>query len=120
MLIRTDADRYWGSAEYFEAGAGVSAAATRWLIGQGIRVMGIDAWGWDRPSWATREEFARTGEAACLWEAHRVGMDLEYCHIEKLANLRALPAPFGFTVACFPVKLTRGSAGWSRVVAIFP
>ncbi len=120
VLIRTDADRYWGSAEYFEAGAGVSAAATRWLIGQGIRVMGIDAWGWDRPFWATREEFARTGEAACLWEAHRVGMDLEYCHIEKLANLRALPAPFGFTVACFPVKLTRGSAGWSRVVAIFP
>jgi hypothetical protein len=49
---------------------------------------GAGSWGWDRPFWATREEFARTGEAACLWEAHRVGMDLEYCHIEKLANLQ--------------------------------
>jgi kynurenine formamidase len=119
VLIRTDADLLWGRAEYFDAGAGMSAAATRWLIGQGIRVMGIDAWGWDRPFWATREEFARTGDAQRLWEAHRVGMDLEYCHIEKLANLRTLPAPTGFTVACFPVKVTGGSAGWSRVVAIF-
>jgi hypothetical protein len=37
-----------------------------------------------------------------------------------LANLRALPAPFGFTVACFPVTLAGGSASWSRSVAIFP
>jgi kynurenine formamidase len=35
-----------------------------------------------------------------------------------LANLDQLPRPFGFKVACFPVKLTGGSAGWSRVVAI--
>jgi hypothetical protein len=95
-----DAPRRSAGLARVTSGASASeAAATRWLIGQGIRVMGADAWGWDRPFWATREEFARTGEAACLWEAHRVGMDLEYCHIEKLANLRA---------------------GWSRVVAIFP
>ena len=43
-----------------------------------------------------------------------------YCHIEKLANLD-LPcrAPYGFKVACFPVKLAGGSAGWARVAAIF-
>ncbi len=27
----------------------VSAEATRWLFEQGVRVMGIDAWGWDGP-----------------------------------------------------------------------
>ena len=119
VLIQTGADKLWGQAEYFAAGAGMSAEATRWLIAQGIRVMGIDAWGWDQPFWAIKERFKQTGDPAVIWEAHRVGRDLEYCQIEKLANLDALPRPFGFKVACFPVKLAGGSAGWSRVVAIF-
>jgi kynurenine formamidase len=119
VLIHTGADKTWGQAEYFHAGAGMSAAATRWLIEQGIRVMGIDAWGWDQPFWAQKERFKSSGDAGLIWEAHRVGRDLEYCHIEKLANLDALPRPFGFKVACFPVKLSGGSAGWTRVVAIF-
>lgn len=118
VLIRTDADRFWGSAEYFHAGAGMTAAATRWLIDQGIKVMGTDAWGWDQPFWAMRERFLATGDASVIWEAHRVGRELEYCQIEKLANLASLPQPFGFKVSCFPVKLKGGSAGWSRVVAI--
>lgn len=119
VMIHTGADVYWGQAEYFHAGAGMSAAATRWLIAQGIRVMGIDAWGWDQPFWAMKERFKATGDPGVIWEAHRVGRELEYCHIEKLANLAALPRPFGFKVACFPVKLTGGSAGWARVVALF-
>jgi kynurenine formamidase len=118
VLVQTGADKLWGKKEYFDAGCGVGAAATRWLIEQGIKVMGIDAWGWDRPFWAMREEFQRTGDPRVIWEAHRVGMDLEYCQIEKLANLDQLPFPTGFTVACFPVKLTGGSAGWCRAVAI--
>ena len=120
VLIHTGADKLWGSAEYFHAGAGVSAAATRWLIDQGIRVMGIDAWGWDQPFWAMKERFLRTKDASVIWEAHRVGKDLEYCQIEKLAGLETLPSPFGFKVSCLPVKLKNGSAGWCRAVAIFP
>ena len=27
-------------------------------------------------------------------------------------------APTGFTVSCFPVKIERASAGWTRAVAI--
>ncbi len=119
VLIQTGADKLWGQAEYFAAGAGVSAEATRWLIEQGIKVMGIDTWGWDQPFWAMKERFKETGDPAVIWEAHRVGMDLEYCQIEKLANLDQLPSPTGFKVACFPVKLTGGSAGWTRVVAMF-
>ena len=118
VMIQTGADRYWGTAEYFEAGCGMTRASTLWLIEQGVRVMGIDAWGWDRPFWAMREEFARTGDASLLWGAHYAGIDREYCHIEKLAGLDRLPRPFGFKVACFPVRLMGGSAGWSRVVAI--
>ncbi len=119
VLIQTDADKLWGKAEYFQAGAGMSAAATRWLIAQGIRVMGIDTWGWDQPFWAMKERYKATGDPAVIWEAHRVGRDLEYCQIEKLANLDQLPRPTGFKVSCFPVKLTGGSGSWTRVVAMF-
>jgi kynurenine formamidase len=35
-----------------------------------------------------------------------------------LHNLEALP-PYGFHVACFPMKIRGGSAGWTRPVAIF-
>jgi kynurenine formamidase len=38
--------------------------------------------------------------------------------MEKLCNLEQLPA-HGFTVACFPYKVKRGSAGWTRAVALF-
>ena len=119
VMIQTDADKMWGKKEYFDAGCGMLDESTRWLIDQGIRVMGIDAWGWDRPFWAIKEDFQKNHDKRVIWEAHRVGIDREYCHIEKLANLDTLPRPSGFKVACFQVKLTGGSAGWTRVVAIF-
>jgi kynurenine formamidase len=118
VMIQTGADKLWGKAEYFDAGCGMTRESTLWLVEQGVRVMGIDAWGWDRPFWAIREDFAGTGNKDVLWGAHFAGREKEYCHIEKLANLDRLPRPFGFKVACFPVKLAGGSAGWARVVAI--
>jgi kynurenine formamidase len=119
VLIQTGADKTWGTDEYVRAGCGMGREATLWLIEQGVKVMGIDAWGWDRPFWAIKEEFKRTGNRNMLWEGHRAGIEKEYCHIEKLANLDKLPRPFGFEVACFPIKVTGGSAGWCRPVAIF-
>lgn len=119
VMIHTGADKVWGKPEYFAAGSGMSAEATRWLIDQGIKVMGIDTWGWDQPFWAIKERFKESGDPSVIWEAHRVGIDLEYCQIEKLANLEQLPRPYGFKVSCFPVKATNCSAGWTRVVAMF-
>jgi kynurenine formamidase len=118
VMIQTGADRLWGTREYFDAGCGMGRESTLWLIDRGIKVMGIDAWGWDRPFWALREEFARTGDQGVIWEAHRVGIEREYCQIEKLANLDRLPRPHGFTVSCLPVKLAGGSAGWCRAAAL--
>ncbi|MDD5288009.1 MAG: cyclase family protein [Dehalococcoidales bacterium] len=119
VFIQTGTDKYWGKKEYFDAGCGMTRESTLWLIRQGIRVVGTDAWGWDRPFWAIREEFRKTGDKSILWGAHYAGIEKEYCHIEKLANLDKLPSPFGFKVACFPVKLLNASAGWVRVAAIF-
>ena len=70
------------------------------------------------PFTATAKRYAEHPDPAIVWEGHRVGRDIGYCHIEKLHNLDALPAT-GFEVSCFPVKIKAASAGWCRAVAIF-
>ena len=91
VLLWTGAERAWDTAEYFNAGSGLTRASTTWLLEQGVKVIGTDAWGLDRPLMALRAEFEQTGDASILWEAHRAGIDREYCQIEKLHNLGALP-----------------------------
>ncbi len=115
VLIRTGRDAYYGQADYPERGPGVSAPATHWLYDQGVRVMGIDAWGWDRPLPLQAEEAIAAGRPGIFWAAHQA--DLPYSQIERLANLDQLPAT-GFTVAAFPLRLIGGSAAPARVVAI--
>jgi kynurenine formamidase len=117
VLLRTGNDGLWGTRDYFSRGPGVSADATRWLIDHGIRLMGIDAWGWDRPLAAQAREAKATGRNDLFWEAHYVGVDREYCQIERLAKLDQLP-PTGFTVCAFPLKVKGGSGGPARVVAV--
>ena len=52
-----------------------------------------------------------------IWEGHKAGREIGYCHLEKLHNLESLPAD-GFCVVCFPVKVRSASAGRTRAVAI--
>ncbi len=118
ILLQTNAQSRWGKAEYLNAGAGMSAEATKWLIDQGVKVMGTDGWSWDVPLSYEDQEFRETGNTDIIWEAHRVGRQKAYCHIEKLANLDKLPLN-GYTVCCFPFKIKGASAGWTRTVAIF-
>jgi kynurenine formamidase len=117
VLVRTGRDASYGKPEYIALGPGVSAEATRWLHEQGVRVMGIDAWGWDAPLHLQAEEAKRTGKPGIFWAAHQV--DLDYCQIERLCNLGALPDE-GFQVACFPLRIEGASAAPARVVAIVP
>jgi kynurenine formamidase len=117
VLIRTDGDRRLGTPDYFTHGAGVSAAGTRWLIDQGVKLMGIDAWGWDVALPVQARLAKATGRADIFWAAHYVGIDREYCQIERLTNLGALPS-VGFKVCAFPLKVVGGSAGPARVVAL--
>ncbi|HTX31982.1 MAG TPA: cyclase family protein [Solirubrobacteraceae bacterium] len=115
VLVRTGRDAFYDEADYMARGPGVSAAATRWLYERGVRVMGIDAWGWDRPLHLEAAEALARGEPGIFWAAHQA--DLAYSQIERLAGLGELP-PTGFTVACFPLRLVGGSAAPARVVAI--
>jgi kynurenine formamidase len=117
VLLRTGRDAFYGRADYALRGPAVSPEATRWLYERGVRVMGIDAWGWDGPLDRQAKEALTKQETGVFWAAHQC--DLPYCQVERLVNLGALP-PSGFKVACFPLKIQGGSAGPARAVAILP
>ena len=82
-----------------------------------VRLTGTDGWSWDAPFVYTAKKYAETKDAGLIWEGHKAGRHIGYCHLEKLHNLDQLPST-GFTISCFPVKIERASAGWTRAVAI--
>ncbi len=117
VVVNTRAGSAYATPEYVAAGCGMGREATLHLLERGVRVTGTDAWSWDAPFVHTREKFTKTGNAALIWEGHKAGREIGYCHLEKLHNLEALP-PDAFVIACFPVKIRGASAGWTRAVAI--
>src|SRR5882724_1885054 len=96
VLMNTAAGKAYGQPDFIDRGCGFGREATLFLLNQGVRV---------------------TGTNGRSWEGHKAGREIGYCHMEKLSNLDALPDR-GFTVACFPVKVEKASAGWTRAVAI--
>jgi kynurenine formamidase len=118
VLVWTGTSRHFETPGYDNMHPGLRRDATEYLVDRGVRLIGIDAWGLDRPFDVMVAE-AKAGDRAQLWESHILGRTMEYSQIEKLCNLEMLPRPFGFTVIALPVKLDRASAGWARVVAVF-
>jgi kynurenine formamidase len=119
VLVNTRAGARYGQADYVDSGCGMGREATLHLLRQGIRLAGTDGWSWDAPFSYTAKRFKETGDASLIWEGHKAGRDIGYCHMEKLHNLEALPSK-DFIVSCFPVKIRAASAGWTRAVAILP
>ena len=117
VLLWTGADERIQSADYFQQ-PGLGWESTVWLCDQGVKIIGIDAYTLDRSFAAMRQDFERTGDGHFIWPAHFAGIIREYCQIEKLANLGALPGPTGYKVMCFPIKVAGASAGWVRAVAL--
>jgi kynurenine formamidase len=117
VVVNTRAGSRYGEADYVAAGCGMGREATLYLTSRGVRITGTDAWSWDAPFVYTAKRFAKTHDASIIWEGHKAGREIGYCHIEKLSNLEALP-PTGFMISCFPVKIEAASAGWTRAVAI--
>lgn len=117
VVVNTRAGERYGQADYVAAGCGMGYEATMYLLERGVRVTGTDAWSWDAPFVHTARKYAATKNAKLIWEGHKAGRDIGYCHIEKLHNLEQLP-PDGFDISCFPAKIRGASAGWTRAVAI--
>ena len=100
-----------------DKGCGVGREATLWLLNQGIRAVGTDAWSWDIPREYALKQFKETGDPLVCWEGHKAGAKKAYVQYEKLCNLDQLPL-FGFKFFGAPVKVHRGSAGWVRAFAM--
>ncbi|HJP23573.1 MAG: cyclase family protein [Alphaproteobacteria bacterium] len=118
VVVNTRAGERYGHDDYVASGCGMGYEATMYLLERGVRVTGTDAWSWDAPFVHTAEKYVASGDAGLIWEGHKAGRHIGYCHLEKLHNLESLPAT-GFQVSCFPVKIRAASAGWTRAVAIF-
>jgi kynurenine formamidase len=115
VLVRSGRDAFYGQPDYIARGPGVTAEATHWLHDRGVRVMGIDAWGWDRPLDRQAAEAVRDQATGVFWVAHQT--DLRYSQIERLVGLDRIPST-GFKVSCFPLPIEGASAAPARVVAI--
>jgi kynurenine formamidase len=111
VLIKTGASRYNTEMRYLTEHCGMTGEATHWLLDQGIKMTGIDAPTFDRP---VKSMF----ESKQFWPAHQVMLEREYYHLENLANLDAIPRPFGFKLSVFPVKWKGTTAAPVRAVAL--
>ena len=118
VVVNTSAGKRFGDPDYVEAGCGMGREATLYLTSRGVRVTGTDCWSWDAHFKHMAKTFDETRDVRVIWEGHKAGREIGYCHIEKMHNLEVLPA-HGFTLSCFPVKVRGGSAGFTRAVAIF-
>jgi len=117
VVVNTRAGSRYGNNDYTSAGCGMGYEATMYLLERGVRLTGIDGWSWDAPFVYTAEKYKDTKDANLIWEGHKAGRHIGYCHIEKMHNLEALPSD-GFMISCFPHKIRGASAGWTRAVAI--
>jgi len=117
-LLRTRASEWIGTPMYFSEFVGLDRSATELLLDFGIKVIGTDAFSVDAPFGDMITRFRQTEDQSVLWPAHFIGREREFCHLERLGNLDALPEPHGFTVACFPFKIAGAGAGWTRAVAL--
>lgn len=117
VVVNTRAGSRYGQRDYVSAGCGMGYEATMYLLERGVRLTGTDAWSWDAPFVHTAQKYQQSHDASLIWEGHKAGRDIGYCHLEKLHNLESLPAD-GFYISCFPHKIRGASAGWTRAVAI--
>ena len=112
VLLRTDAARCRNEKCYLTNHPGMTKESVHGLLDRGVKVMGIDAIGFDPP-------VAKMFERRKFWEAHRVMREREYYHLENLCNLDEIPAPYhSFTVSVLPVKWRGASAAPVRAIAI--
>lgn len=117
VLIATGASKYWNTNEYFTRYRGIMSEGVKYILSFGVKIIGIDSFGFDEPFHNMLEKFLLTGNNKDLWPAHILGRQKEYCHIERLNNLNELAGYKEFYVACFPIKMKTG-ASWVRAVAI--
>ncbi len=93
VVVNTSAGTHYGQDDYVSKGCGIGHDATLHLLSQGVRVTGTDGRSWDAPFQFTAARYAKDRDSSIIWEGHKAGREIGYCHIEKLHNLEQLPPP---------------------------
>lgn len=101
LLIKTPNSRLWGSPEFHQDYVGVSGEAARYLVDQGVKVVGVD--------YLSVEEFRKPGAPA-----HRTLLGAGTIVIEGL-NLRDVE-PGHYEMFCLPLAIVGSDGAPARVV----
>ena len=119
VVVNTRAGRRYGQNDYVQWGCGMGYEATMYLLERGVRLTGTDGWSWDAPFVYTAERYKQTRDASIIWERATRRAGTSAIATSRSCTIWRSCRPTDFTVACFPVKIRGGSAGWTRAVAIF-
>jgi kynurenine formamidase len=119
VLIRTGAaDSFSDDPNFADLSVRLDVDGFRWLLDQGVRVVGCDSESLDGPV-APMVEALRAGKKEQFYPIHYAGRGREVCLIHKM-DLSSLECTHGFKVVAFPIKLERCGASWTRAVALVP
>ncbi len=103
ILFKTGAAPLYGTDSYFKHYLEIHHETVRWMARQGITLWGVDA---------------STVDHSHNRTTHMLLRELEFYHMENLANLDALPVNTLFTLACIALPLVGATASPLRPVAI--
>jgi kynurenine formamidase len=113
VLLRTGNGALWQEpAVYLQAG-GVSAGASSWLAGRGVRAVGADNMAWDEVGVVDPELKVTLPGHLILLVRHGIYI-LENLFLEELAGDQC----YEFTFICLPLKLRGATGSPVRPVAI--
>lgn len=103
VLLRSGWSKHYGSERFFEKHPGLTPEAARWLVGQGVKLVGLDV---PSPSYAdcqaVHEILLAATQAVVI--------------VEALAAMDQLPREF--TLAVLPLKLEGLDGSPARVIAM--
>jgi arylformamidase len=103
VILRSDWSRFWDSDAYFLHFPVLSAEAARWLVGAGIKGVGLDMISVDE---VDSTEFV----------IHHILLGAELVIVENLTNLEELPDSV-FSFHCFPLRIEAADGSPVRAVA---
>ena len=106
VILPTGWSRYWGEPLYFQGYPVLAADAARWLAGQGLKGLGLDAISVDPVD-------------AVDLTVHTLLLKAGMVIVENLTHLSALPRP-SFHFCCLPLNIRDADGSPVRAVAMLP
>jgi kynurenine formamidase len=103
ILFKTGAGPLYGTDKYYQHYLEIHRDTVRWMASCGIKLWGVDA---------------STIDSAPGRETHMLLRELEFYHMENLANLDALPVNVIFTLTCVALPFVGATASPLRPIAI--